>query len=58
VKKDATALNRLLADEFNGTSPTAHTFPNVDGPSSWAACDASTIDDVGRVSRSGASPPP
>jgi ketosteroid isomerase-like protein len=29
VKKDATALNRLLADEFNGTSPTAHTFPKT-----------------------------
>jgi len=27
VKKDVTALDRLLADEFNGTSPTAHTFP-------------------------------
>lgn len=26
VKKDAAALNRLLADDFNGTSPTAHTF--------------------------------
>ena len=29
VKKDATTLNRLLADEFNGTSPTAHTFPKT-----------------------------
>ena len=27
VKKDAASLDRLLADEFNGTSPTAHTFP-------------------------------
>ena len=26
VKKDAAALGRLLADDFNGTSPTAHTF--------------------------------
>jgi ketosteroid isomerase-like protein len=26
VKKDAAALDRLLADEFNGTSPTAHTY--------------------------------
>lgn len=29
VKKDAAALDRLLADEFNGTSPTAHTFPKT-----------------------------
>ncbi len=29
VKKDAGALDRLLADEFNGTSPTAHTFPKT-----------------------------
>ncbi len=29
VKKDATALNWLLADGFNGTSPTAHTFPKT-----------------------------
>ncbi len=29
VKKDVTALDRLLADEFNGTSPTAHTFPKT-----------------------------
>ena len=29
VKKDAAALDRLLADEFNGTSPTAHTFPKA-----------------------------
>ena len=27
VKKDGPALDRLLADEFNGTSATAHTFP-------------------------------
>ena len=26
TKKDVTALDRLLADDFNGTSPTAHTF--------------------------------
>ena len=26
VKKDAAALDRLLAGEFNGTSPTAHTY--------------------------------
>jgi ketosteroid isomerase-like protein len=26
VKKDAAALDRLLAEEFNGTSPTAHTY--------------------------------
>ena len=26
VKKDTAALGRLLADDFNGTSPTAHTF--------------------------------
>ena len=26
MKKDAAALGRLLADDFNGTSPTAHTF--------------------------------
>jgi ketosteroid isomerase-like protein len=26
VRKDAVALGRLLADDFNGTSPTAHTF--------------------------------
>ena len=29
VKKDTAALDRLLADEFNGTSPTAHTFPKT-----------------------------
>jgi len=29
VNKDAAALERLLADEFNGTSPTAHTFPKA-----------------------------
>jgi ketosteroid isomerase-like protein len=27
VKKDASVLERLLAEDFNGTSPTAHTFP-------------------------------
>jgi ketosteroid isomerase-like protein len=27
VNKDVAALGRLLADDFNGTSPTAHTFP-------------------------------
>lgn len=26
VKKDAAVLDRMLAEEFNGTSPTAHTF--------------------------------
>ena len=26
VKKDTASLDRLLADEFNGTSPTAHTY--------------------------------
>jgi ketosteroid isomerase-like protein len=26
VKKDTEALGRLLADDFNGTSPTAHTY--------------------------------
>jgi len=26
VKKDTAVLNRLLADEFNGTSPTAHLY--------------------------------
>jgi ketosteroid isomerase-like protein len=26
VKKDVAALGRLLAEDFNGTSPTAHTF--------------------------------
>jgi len=26
TKKDVTALDRLLADDFTGTSPTAHTF--------------------------------
>ena len=26
VKKDAETLKRLLADDFNGTSPTAHTY--------------------------------
>ena len=26
VKKDAAAIDRLLADEFTGTSPTAHTY--------------------------------
>ena len=26
VKKDVSALERLLSDDFNGTSPTAHTF--------------------------------
>ncbi len=26
VKKDAVALDRLLAEEFSGTSPTAHTY--------------------------------
>jgi len=27
VHKDLATLDRLLADDFNGTSPTAHTFP-------------------------------
>lgn len=27
VKKDASALGQLLAEEFNGTSPTAHVYP-------------------------------
>ncbi len=27
VSKDLAVLDRLLADDFNGTSPTAHTFP-------------------------------
>src|SRR5437762_11148424 len=27
VKTDVAALDRLLANDFNGTSPTAHTFP-------------------------------
>src|SRR5580765_247933 len=26
IKKDVTVLERLIADDFNGTSPTAHTF--------------------------------
>ena len=26
VKKDTAALERILADDFNGTSPTAHTY--------------------------------
>ena len=29
VNKDLAALDRLLADDFNGTSPTAHTFPKT-----------------------------
>jgi ketosteroid isomerase-like protein len=29
VKRDAPALERLIADDFNGTSPTAHTFPKT-----------------------------
>jgi len=29
VKKDVAALDRFLADDFNGTSPTAHTFPKL-----------------------------
>lgn len=27
IKKDAATVDRLLADEFNGTSPTAHVYP-------------------------------
>jgi len=27
VKKDAATIDRLLAEEFNGTSPTAHVYP-------------------------------
>jgi ketosteroid isomerase-like protein len=27
VKKDAAAIEALLADDFNGTSPTAHVYP-------------------------------
>jgi len=30
VKKDAAALDRILADDFNGTSPTGSTFPKAD----------------------------
>jgi ketosteroid isomerase-like protein len=29
VKRDTPALERLIADDFNGTSPTAHTFPKT-----------------------------
>ena len=29
VKKDAATINRLLADDFNGTSPTAHVYPKT-----------------------------
>jgi hypothetical protein len=29
VKKDTATLERLLAEEFNGTSPTAHTYPKA-----------------------------
>jgi ketosteroid isomerase-like protein len=29
VHQDIPALDRLLAEEFNGTSPTAHTFPKT-----------------------------
>jgi ketosteroid isomerase-like protein len=27
IKKDTATIDRLLADEFNGTSPTAHVYP-------------------------------
>ena len=50
VKKDASALERLLADGFAGTSPTAHTYTKSDAindlKSSTYAVTAMDLDEV------------
>jgi ketosteroid isomerase-like protein len=50
VNKDVAALERLLSDEFNGTSPTAHTYPKTvalrDLTSGKYAVESMVLDEV------------
>jgi ketosteroid isomerase-like protein len=50
VKKDVPVLERLLADDFNGTSPTAHTFTKrqaiADLTSGEYVVDAMDLDEI------------
>ena len=50
TKKDAAALERLLADDFAGTSPTAHTFTRSnaidDVKNAKYVVESMTLDDV------------
>ena len=50
IKKDTATIDRLLAPEFNGTSPTAHTFPKEaaieDLKSGTFVVESMTLDDI------------
>ncbi len=50
VKKDTATIDRLLAPEFNGTSPTAHTFPKEaaiqDLTNGAYVVDSMTLDEI------------